>query len=293
MRALRGASERRSGPAMVRGSGTCWDRRCTRPPQASNRGNQAFPDPPPSKNSGAPSHPRGRSGAVRCGQPDGRAIPPTPMWSLAHGARDADDADMQILAGNSQSRAPIGSPIVRSAFTAVLLLVVGLLIGWLCLATPLVTSFVPQGRPSVAETATGAIAWGFAIVVPAAFLIIGVARIAAIIDTTLADAPARSRRPASRRPSARSTSPRPGSSSPAAGASTSSCSGRSGSSSSRSSRRRTSRATSGAAGRSATTAAGGSRSRRPSTARPATRSASAAGWAARTATSWSASTRRS
>ena len=37
----------------------------------------------------------------------------------------------------------------------------------------------------MAETATGAIAWGFAIVVPAAFLIIGVARIAAIIDTAL------------------------------------------------------------------------------------------------------------
>ena len=107
------------------------------------------------------------------------------MWSLAHGAREAEDADMQILAGDSHVTRADRFAIVRSAFTAVLLLVVGLLIGWLCLATPLVTSFVPQGRPSVAETATGAIAWGFAIVVPAAFLIIGVARMAAIIDTTL------------------------------------------------------------------------------------------------------------
>ena len=90
---------------------------------------------------------------------------------------------MQILAGSSQITRSDRFAVARSAFTSVLLVVVGLLMGWLCLATPIVTSFVPQGRPSVAEAATGAVAWGFAIIVPAAFLIIGVARIAAIIDT--------------------------------------------------------------------------------------------------------------
>ena len=90
---------------------------------------------------------------------------------------------MQILAGSSQITRSDRFAVARSAFTSILLVVVGLLMAWLCLATPLVTSFVPQGRPSVAETATGAVAWGFAILVPAAFLIIGVARIAAIVDT--------------------------------------------------------------------------------------------------------------
>ena len=183
-----------------------------------------------------------RSGAVnrtvvssrlpRCGHsPTARASP--------------EDADMQILAGNSHVTRADRFAIVRSAFTAVLLLVVGLLIGWLCLATPLVTSFVPQGRPSVAETATGAIAWGLRDRGPGR-----------VPDHRrrpdrrdhrhhVCRCARASRRPASRRPSARSTSPRPGSSSPAAGASTSSSSGRSGSWSSRWFRRRTSRATSG------------------------------------------------
>ena len=141
------------------------------------------------------------------------------------------------------SRAPIGSPSCDPRSRRCCCSWSACSIGWLCLATPLVTSFVPQGRPSVAETATGVIAWGFAIVVPAAFLIIGVARIAAIIDTTLQMRPCGHVRPREGpRPRVRRRDRRL--SFPAAGASTSSSSARSGSWSSRSSRRRTSRATS-------------------------------------------------
>ena len=90
---------------------------------------------------------------------------------------------MQILAGPNQITRSDRIAIARSAFTSGLLVIVGLLVGWLCLGTTLVTAFVPNGRPSVAEAATSVVAWAFAIVVPAAFLIIGFARIAAIIDT--------------------------------------------------------------------------------------------------------------
>ncbi len=90
---------------------------------------------------------------------------------------------MQILAGSTQITRADRFAVARSAFSGILLVVAGVLVGWLCIGTPLVNAFVPHGRPSVAEAATGVVAWGFAIVVPAAFLIIGVARIAAIIDT--------------------------------------------------------------------------------------------------------------
>lgn len=90
---------------------------------------------------------------------------------------------MQILAGSDQLTRGDRFSVARSAVSGILLVAVGLLVGWLCLGTSFVQALVPHGRPSMAEAATGVVAWGFAIVVPAAFLIIGVARIAALIDT--------------------------------------------------------------------------------------------------------------
>ena len=115
---------------------------------------------------------------------------------------------MQILAGSTQITRADRFAVARSALSGILLVLAGVLVGWLCIGTSLVNAFMPHGRPSVAETATGVVAWGFAIIVPAAFLIIGVARIAAIIDTAANMRPQRSPR-AWRRRSAPSTSPRP------------------------------------------------------------------------------------
>ena len=86
---------------------------------------------------------------------------------------------MQILAGSTQITRADRFAVARSALSGILLVLAGVLVAWLCVGTPIVNAFVPHGRPSVAETATGVVAWGFAIIVPAAFLIIGVARIAA------------------------------------------------------------------------------------------------------------------
>ena len=112
------------------------------------------------------------------------------MWSLVAGARGRDHLPMQIIAGSNPITRGDRSAVARSAFSGLLLVAVGLLLGWLCLGTSFVQTLVPHGRPTMAETATGVVAWGFAIVVPAAFLIIGVARIAAIVDTAALDAPA-------------------------------------------------------------------------------------------------------
>jgi hypothetical protein len=105
------------------------------------------------------------------------------MWSLVACARERNHLPMQILAGSNQITRRDRFAVARSALSAVLLVLAGLLVGWLCLATPFVQSFVPRGRPSMVDAATSIAAWGFAIVVPAAFLIMGVARMAAIIDT--------------------------------------------------------------------------------------------------------------
>ncbi len=89
---------------------------------------------------------------------------------------------MQVIAGAAPLTRSDRASVVRSALSSILLIVTGLLVGWLCFATSVVTAFSTNGRPGVAEAAAGVVAWGFAIVVPAAFLIIGIAKMAATLE---------------------------------------------------------------------------------------------------------------
>jgi hypothetical protein len=93
---------------------------------------------------------------------------------------------MQVItAGPSIIRAH-RRDVARSAVSAVLLLAVGVLLAWLCFGTPLVSRFTPEGRPTAVATAIGVFAWGFAIVVPVGFLIVGVARLVATFEAASA-----------------------------------------------------------------------------------------------------------
>lgn len=72
--------------------------------------------------------------------------------------------------------------LVRGAFVAGLLVFVGGLLGFLIVATPVITSLMPGFRPSAGQIATAIVAWAFAIVVPAGFVILGVARAVATLE---------------------------------------------------------------------------------------------------------------
>ncbi|MEI7744360.1 MAG: hypothetical protein WCK58_11515 [Chloroflexota bacterium] len=98
---------------------------------------------------------------------------------------------MQLIVANLPPRRSNRFAVVRSVVVAVLLLAAGLSLAWLCLGTPLVREFVPDGRPSFSQAAVGAIAWGFAIMLPAAFLVLGVAQLAIVIDRFDAGRPRR------------------------------------------------------------------------------------------------------
>lgn len=89
---------------------------------------------------------------------------------------------MQVIAVSSSVSLADRVAVARSIVAAILLLVAGASLGWLCLGTPIVSSFIPYGRPSPVEIAGGILVWGFAIVVPAAFLILGVARLVSVLD---------------------------------------------------------------------------------------------------------------
>lgn len=97
---------------------------------------------------------------------------------------------MQLIAAPTSSRWEVLG-IARSALAAVLLVLVGVLLAWVCLATPLVWSLVPANRPSAPQVVVGILGLAFAIVVPVAFIVLGLAKAAATIGTVAARRPRR------------------------------------------------------------------------------------------------------
>lgn len=97
---------------------------------------------------------------------------------------------MQVIAAPATTRAQ-RLALVRSGVAAALLITVGGLIAWTCVATPLVTALVPSGRPSAAQALLGILGLAFAIVIPAGFLILGAAKAMGTIDAVAARRPRR------------------------------------------------------------------------------------------------------
>ena len=98
---------------------------------------------------------------------------------------------MQVIASPGSTRLADRIAIARGVAAGVLLVVAGGALAWLVLATPIAGSFIPSGRPGALETATGIVVWGFAIVVPAVFMILGATRLAAVMETVVALRPRR------------------------------------------------------------------------------------------------------
>jgi hypothetical protein len=89
---------------------------------------------------------------------------------------------MQVIAAAPPATRTSRIAVVRSAVAATLLVVVGALLAYVCVATPIMRTFVPDGRPSAMQTAIGIFAWGFAIIVPAGLLLLGVAKVLGTLE---------------------------------------------------------------------------------------------------------------
>jgi hypothetical protein len=84
---------------------------------------------------------------------------------------------MQVIAVPNPTSLADRVAALRSLAVGVLLVLAGAALGWLCLATPIVTGFVPYGRPTLLEMGAGILVWSVAILLPAAFLILGIVRL--------------------------------------------------------------------------------------------------------------------
>ncbi|HEY0443161.1 MAG TPA: hypothetical protein VGC90_02965 [Candidatus Limnocylindrales bacterium] len=96
---------------------------------------------------------------------------------------------MQVISSRSRAGAPAHRSIVVGTLVGAILLVGGLAIGWLALATPFISHFTPEGRPGSSQLLFGVLAWGFALVAPATFIIVGLARIVTVVDSVSASRP--------------------------------------------------------------------------------------------------------
>jgi hypothetical protein len=72
--------------------------------------------------------------------------------------------------------------LLRGAFVASMLVTVGALLGLLIVTTPVITQLMPGLRPTGTQIAIAIVAFAFAIVVPAGFVILGVARAVATLE---------------------------------------------------------------------------------------------------------------
>jgi hypothetical protein len=79
--------------------------------------------------------------------------------------------------------------LVVGTLVGAVLLIGGLSIGWLAFATPFIQAFTPAGRPGTSQIITGMLAWAFALIAPATFIIVGVARIVTVVDSVSAARP--------------------------------------------------------------------------------------------------------
>jgi hypothetical protein len=102
-----------------------------------------------------------------------------------------DDAPVQVISSRRSARPPLGAIFVGAVVGSFLILG-GVFLAWLVFATPLLTGVNPTGtRTSAGQMAIGAAVWGFALVAPPSFAIVGALRLGSVARAVIAKPPAR------------------------------------------------------------------------------------------------------
>lgn len=94
---------------------------------------------------------------------------------------------MQVIASRRPSN--MWSTVVIGTAVGGILLLGGLLVGYLTFGTSFISAFTPSGRPETAEVVAGMLAWTFALIAPATFVIVGLARIVNVLDAIASSRP--------------------------------------------------------------------------------------------------------
>src|SRR5436190_24148778 len=105
--------------------------------------------------------------------------------------RPRDDDVVQIISSPRTARPPLGAVLVGLAVGS-FLLAGGLFLAWVAFATPVLTGLTPAtARPSGPQLVLGGAIWGFTLVAPPSFAIVGVLRIGRVARAVSAKPPVR------------------------------------------------------------------------------------------------------
>ena len=140
------------------------------------------------------TRPRPRlSGEVRSGVrrgPTGRtAYPGSPIDALG---RAPEDGHMEVIHPSQAARRPSMAPLLGGTVIGTVLIVTGIVLAYVALATPVLRSVLPQGRLDAGQMATGAAVWAIALVAPAGFVLVGTNRLVRILASVRGRIPRRS-----------------------------------------------------------------------------------------------------
>ncbi len=95
---------------------------------------------------------------------------------------------MQVIAPRIVNR-PRRASLVTGTVVGSVLLFGGVAVAWLTFGTSFISSFTPTGRPEASQMVAGMLAWTFALIAPATFIIVGLARIVTVFDSVAAQRP--------------------------------------------------------------------------------------------------------
>lgn len=115
-----------------------------------------------------------------------------PRGVIGTPARDGEDGHMQVISAARGTPRPSLIPILGRTIVGTMLVVGGLVLAYVVLATPLLSQAIPAGRPTPGQMLMGMALWAAALVAPAGFILIGVTRLARNLDSVRDRAPRRS-----------------------------------------------------------------------------------------------------
>jgi hypothetical protein len=119
------------------------------------------------------------------------ALPPWPDVVISVSLRPRDHGVVQIITSPRTARPPLGAILVGLAVGS-FLLVGGLFLAWIAFATPVLTGLTPAtARPSPTQVVLGGAIWGFTLVAPPSFAIVGALRIGRVARAVSAKPPVR------------------------------------------------------------------------------------------------------
>jgi hypothetical protein len=99
---------------------------------------------------------------------------------------------MEVIQPSGSARRPSLGPLLGGTVLGTVLIVSGIVLAYVAIATPALRSVIPEGRLNIGQAATGIVVWAIALVAPAGFVLLGTTRLVRIFAAVRGRIPRRS-----------------------------------------------------------------------------------------------------